>query len=49
MKTELELKVGAVAQAIQMAEAARAKILQWKHKVEGNILLTLSLGFNCCF
>jgi hypothetical protein len=38
-----------MAQAIQMAEVAHAEILQWKHKVEGDILSTLSLGFNCCF
>jgi cell division septum initiation protein DivIVA len=49
MKTELELKAGTVAQAVQMAEAARAEILQQKNKVEGDILSTLSLGFNCCF
>jgi uncharacterized protein (DUF3084 family) len=49
MKTELELKAGAVAQAVQMAGAAHAEILQWKHKVEGDILSTLSLGFNCYF
>jgi hypothetical protein len=49
MKTELELKAGTVAQAIQMAEAARAEILQWKHKAKGDILSTLSLGFNCHF
>jgi hypothetical protein len=29
-KMELELKEGAVAQAIQMAKAAHAEILQWK-------------------
>jgi hypothetical protein len=49
MKTKLELKEGAVAQAIQMAEAARAEILQWKQKVEGNVPSTLSLGFGGCF
>jgi hypothetical protein len=49
MKTELELKAGAMAQAIQIAEAARVEILQWKHKVEGDILSTLSQGFNCHF
>jgi hypothetical protein len=49
MKTELELKAGAVAQAVQIAKAARAEILQWKHKAEGDILSTLSLGFNCHF
>jgi hypothetical protein len=49
MKTELELKAGAVAQAVQMAKVARAKILQWKHKAEGDILSTLSLGFGCRF
>jgi hypothetical protein len=49
MKMELELKADAVAQAVQMAEAARAEILQWKQKVEGDILSTLSLGFNCRF
>jgi predicted nucleic acid-binding Zn-ribbon protein len=49
MKMKLELKAGAVAQAVQMAEAVRAEILQWKHKVEGDILSTLSPGFNCCF
>jgi predicted nucleic acid-binding Zn-ribbon protein len=38
MKTELELKVDAVAQVVQMTEVARAKILQWKHKEEGDIL-----------
>jgi uncharacterized protein (DUF3084 family) len=38
MKTELELKAGAVAQAVQMTEVARVEILQWKHKVEGDIL-----------
>jgi hypothetical protein len=38
MKTELELKAGAVAQAVQMTEAARAKILQWRHKAEGDII-----------
>jgi uncharacterized coiled-coil DUF342 family protein len=38
MKTELELKAGAMAQAVQMTEAARAEILQWKHKAEGDIL-----------
>jgi hypothetical protein len=45
MKMELELKAGAVAQAVQMTEAAHAEILQWKHKVEGDILSTLSPGF----
>jgi hypothetical protein len=49
MKMELELKAGAVAQAVQMTEAAHAEILQWKHKVEGDILSTLSPGFNCRF
>jgi hypothetical protein len=34
MKTELELKAGAMALAIQMTEVAHAEILQWKHKVE---------------
>jgi uncharacterized coiled-coil DUF342 family protein len=38
MKTELEMKAGAVAQAVQMTEAARAEILQWRHKAEGDIL-----------
>jgi hypothetical protein len=49
MKTKVELKVGAVAQAIQMTEAAHAEILQWKRKAEGDILSTLSPGFNCRF
>jgi hypothetical protein len=38
-----------MAQAIQMAEAARAEILQWKQKVEGNVPSTLSLGFGHYF
>jgi hypothetical protein len=49
MKMDLELKASAVAQAIQMIEAARVEILQWKHKAEGDILSTLSPGFNYCF
>jgi hypothetical protein len=49
MKTELELKAGAMAQAVQMARAAHVEILQWKDKLECDIISTLSLGFNCCF
>jgi hypothetical protein len=37
MKTELQLKEGAMAQAIQSAEVAYAETLQWKQKVEGNV------------
>jgi hypothetical protein len=37
MKTELQLKEGAMAQAVQSAEAAYAETLQWKQKVEGNV------------
>jgi uncharacterized coiled-coil DUF342 family protein len=38
MKTELELKASDVARALQMTEAARVEILQWKHKMKGDIL-----------
>jgi hypothetical protein len=41
MKTELQLKEGTVAQAVQSAEVAYAKTLQWKQKVEGNDPLTV--------
>jgi hypothetical protein len=39
MKMELQLKEGAMAQAVQSAEAAYAETLQWKQKVEGNVPL----------
>jgi hypothetical protein len=35
MKTELQLKEGAMAQAIQSDKAAYAETLQWKQNVEG--------------
>jgi hypothetical protein len=41
MRTELQLKEGAVAQAIQSAEAAYAETLQWKQKAEGNVPSTV--------
>jgi hypothetical protein len=41
MKTELQLKEGVMAQAIQSAEAACAKTLQWKQKVKGNVPSTI--------
>jgi hypothetical protein len=49
MKTELQLKGDAVAQAIQSAEAACAETLQWKQKAEGNVPLTVFLSFGRCF
>lgn len=41
MKTELQLNEGAVAQAVQLAEAAWAETLQWKQKAEGNVPSTV--------
>jgi deoxyribodipyrimidine photolyase len=41
MKIELQLKEGAMAQAVQSAVAAYAETLQWKQKVEGNVPLTV--------
>jgi hypothetical protein len=49
MKTELQLKEGAMAQVVQSAVAACAETLQWKQKVEGNIPLTVFLSFGHCF
>jgi hypothetical protein len=41
MKIELQLKEGAVAQAVQLTDAACAETLEWKQKVEGNIPSTV--------
>jgi hypothetical protein len=41
MKTELQLKEATVAQAAQSVEAAYAKTLQWKQKVEGIVPSTV--------
>jgi hypothetical protein len=49
MKTELQLREGAVVQAIQTVEAACAETLQWKQKVESNTPSTVSPGFGRCF
>jgi hypothetical protein len=49
MKMELQLKEGAVAQAVQSAKAACAETLQWKQKVEGNIPSSVFLCFGHYF
>jgi hypothetical protein len=49
MKTKLQLKEGAMAQAIQTARAAYAETLQWKQKVEGNVASTVFPSFGRCF
>jgi hypothetical protein len=41
MKTELQLKEGAVAQAVQLTDVAYAETLEWKQKVEGNVPSTV--------
>jgi hypothetical protein len=41
MRTELQLNEGAVAQAVQLAEAAWVETLQWKQKAEGNVPSTV--------
>jgi hypothetical protein len=41
MRIELQLKEGAMAQAVQSAKADCAETLQWKQKAEGNVPLTV--------